>query len=164
VLHEEARLADELAGALRLDAAGSIAPLLRLRRLFLLVVVLLFRRRDAVLQDRVQVGLHVVGVGLLLVVVVALVVVALGLDGHDRVVPVLVVLVDDHDVLVEIVDQQVVTDERIVVEVLFVEVFGLVIEILRILDVLYVLVLDDLVVCPAAFLPGGGVGGLAAGS
>ena len=71
VLDEEAGLADELARALGLDPAGAVAALLGLGRLFLLVVLFLLGGGDAVLQDGVEVGLDVVGVGLLLVLVLA---------------------------------------------------------------------------------------------
>ena len=72
MLHEEARLAHELVGLLRLDAARAIATLFGLRR-FVLVVLVLGLCGDAVLEDGVEVGFDVVGVDvvvLLLVVVV----------------------------------------------------------------------------------------------
>ena len=166
VLHQEARLADELAGPLRLDPAGAIAALGRLRGLLLFVVFLFLGRRDPILQDGVEVGLHVVGVGLLLVLVLVLAVVALGLDGHDDVVLVLVVI-DDHDIVVavQIVHEQVVVDdERVLVQVLvqvFDEIARLVIEVLRILDLL---VLADVVVSQACPRCGGLRGALGPGS
>src|SRR5688500_3288254 len=69
VLHEETRLTDEFAGLLRGDPRAALAPVFRLddAGLFLLVVVLVLGRRDPVLQDRVEVGFDVIGVGLVVV-------------------------------------------------------------------------------------------------
>ena len=75
VLDQEARLADELAGPLGLDAPRAVAPLVGLRLLlvvFLLVVVGL--GGDAVLEDGVEVGLDVVGVDVVVVLLLLLVV------------------------------------------------------------------------------------------
>ena len=129
VLHEEAGLAHELAGALRLDPAGAVAPLLGLGR-HLLLVLLLLGGGDPVLQDGVEVGLDVVGVVLLLLLVLALVVVPLGLDrGRRVVVLVLLVVVEDRVVVlgveVELVDGQVVVVEVVLVEGVVIEVDGL---------------------------------------
>ena len=68
MLHEEARLAHELAGPLGQDAVDRVAAVVDLDLLVLLVVFLL-GADEAVLQDRVEVGLDVVGLDEILVVV-----------------------------------------------------------------------------------------------
>src|SRR5690606_28665738 len=125
VLDEEAGLADELVGLLGLDAAGAVAPVVGLGRL-VLVLVLVVLRRDAVLEDLVEVGLDVVGVELLLVVVLLLVLGGLaglaGRRGRDLVLLLLLVLVDDlvEDLVVgvEVVGlvEHLVVDEGVVLE------------------------------------------------
>ena len=109
MLHQEARLAHELAGALRLDAPGTVAALLGLGD-DLLLVFLLLRRGDAILEDGVEVGLDVVGVVLFLFLVFFVAVVSLGLDGRGRVAGtvVFVLIEDDRVVLrveIELVDR-----------------------------------------------------------
>src|SRR5215207_8925561 len=91
VLHEEAGLAHELAGALRLDAPAAVAAVVGLGLLVLVfALVLVGLGGDAVLEDRIEVGLDVVGVGLLVVLFLVLVVAAaalgfgLGLHGDGR--------------------------------------------------------------------------------
>src|SRR5215470_4598917 len=84
VLDQEARLADELVGLLRLDAARAVAPVVGLGHLVLVVVLVLGLGGDAVLEDGVEVGLDVVGVGLLLLVLLLLVVTGGGAAGLGR--------------------------------------------------------------------------------
>src|SRR4029453_9459365 len=89
VLDQEAGLAHELVGLLGLDAAAAVAPVVGLGALVLVLLLVLGLGGDAVLEDGVEVGLDVVGVGLLLVLLVLLRVPALaglgrrGLGGWD---------------------------------------------------------------------------------
>ena len=162
VLHEEAGLAHELAGALRLDPAGAVAALLGLGD-DLLLVLLLLGGGDAVLQDGVEIGLDVVGVVLLLLLVLAFVVVPLGLDGRGRVASASSSSSSRIDVVVlgveiELVDREVAVVEVVLVERVVIEVDGLVIEVFEVfLDV----VLDGLVVVVSHCRPqdSGGSGG-----
>ena len=135
--HEAGR-AGELLGRLGRDPLGDVGIVAILGRL-LLVLVVVGARSDAVLEDRVQVGLDVVGVDVLVLV---LVLVARRLaTGRGRLVLV-VVLVDDHGdhvVVVAVAEHDLVVE--LVVE-LFLELF-----LVRCLDVVGVDVLvQDLVV------------------
>jgi len=85
MLHQEAGLANELSGPLGENTTTAVTTLLGLGGL-LLVVLLLFRSRDSILQDGVEVGLDVVGIGLLVILGVVVVIVALGFDGGRSVV------------------------------------------------------------------------------
>ena len=71
VLHQEARLADELARSLGLDAVDRITPVVDLQLLFVLVG-LVVSRDHPILEDRVEVGLDVVGRDEVLVLVLVL--------------------------------------------------------------------------------------------
>src|SRR5439155_6706680 len=68
MLHEEARLADELARRLRPDLPA-VGLLLGVDGLVLVLFVLVLDDHEPVLEDRVEIGLDVIGVGLLVVLV-----------------------------------------------------------------------------------------------
>src|SRR5205814_1221926 len=111
VLHQEAGLADELTRGTGTDLGG-LALVLGVDRLVLLLVLVLVDDGDAVLEDGVEIGLDVVGVGLLVVLVIVV-----GLDDRDD--DLFLVLFDQVDVVtLEVLDEQVL----VVLEVVFVEV------------------------------------------
>src|SRR5687767_7991817 len=84
VLHQEAGLAHELARSLRLDAAGPVAAVVGLGLLLVLVLVVVGLGRDAVLEDRVEVGFDVVVVVLVLLLLVVVVALLRLADGSRR--------------------------------------------------------------------------------
>ncbi len=153
VLDQEARLAHELARALGQDLGGTLGPVLGVGDLVLLVL-LLVDDDEAVLQDDVEPGLHVVGVD---VVVVLVIIVVVGHHDHaDRHLGLLV----DVDIDVDLVeDIDVVLDEIVLV---------LVVERLEIDDVRVVGVLDVIeflvrvIRHSGASVPGRGASGAAA--
>src|SRR4051812_40658001 len=121
VLHQEARLAHELARRTRPDLAA-VALVLGVDRLVLVLFVLVLNDDEPVLEDRVEVGLDVVGIGLLLVLVLLGILGGRGCLGRGLVV--LLEILDDlvvDEVLLEIL-LEVGLVEILVVEVLLREV------------------------------------------
>src|SRR5262249_24907957 len=108
-----------LVGLLGLDPPGAVAPVVRLGRFVLVVVLVLGLGGDAVLEDGVEVGFDVVGIDLVLVVLLLLLVATAaapglrgrGLGGGGRfrfeVDLVLVVALADVFVIAEVVVERV---------------------------------------------------------
>src|SRR5579875_184474 len=121
-LHEEARLADELAGLLREHPRRAVDAVLGIRRLLLLVLLLL-GNDEALLQDDVEARLDVIVVELVLVLVDDLLGLGDGRGARERAVDGVeqarVVLVDVGDVIGA---ELVLLDEVFLVEELVLEV------------------------------------------
>jgi hypothetical protein len=116
MLHEETGLAHKLSRALRQNPTHPVARRLRLGDL--LLVLLFLRRGNPVLENGVEIGLHVIGVVLLLVL--RILVIVLGLDGLNGAVPVIVVVVQIAGFIVTVVEIAIV--EITVVEITIVEI------------------------------------------
>src|SRR3954469_15132830 len=118
VLHQEARLAHEFARRTRADLAA-VALVLGVDGLVLVLFVLVLDDDQPVLEDRVEVGLDVVGIGLLVVLVLLGILSGGGRLGRGVVV-LLEVILDDlvvDEVLLEIL-LEVILDDLGVDEVL----------------------------------------------
>jgi hypothetical protein len=135
VLHEEARLAHELVGAPRLHAIAALGRRVGLCGLFFVFVLLIIAGGDAVLEDRVQISLDVVGIDQLVVFVFFLRSAALLYDGGCVLFLLLVLfgLVSEvlvGEVLVDDVLVELFVDVLVEFRFVFVEVFDRFVEVL----------------------------------